>query len=135
MRMKNRKKLPNQLRAAFTAVGFLIAHYIYIAIFRFMKFGKNPTYESHFYLGMFYAMLIAIFYWLLRQAKEEPSYKRMLPIFLLYFAERFFSLGDLLAFEEYGRFRIQALISVPILVLIFRGILFCKNKNKSYAKS
>jgi hypothetical protein len=128
MKLSIIKNIPNQLKAGFVACGFAIGHYAFMTIDYFMRFGKNPAYEANFYAGMFEAVLVGLFYWMLKRVKATHSYKMMLTIFLLYFAERFYSLGVLLQFHDFGRFKLHALIAVPILVLLFRAVLFCKNK-------
>jgi hypothetical protein len=118
-----------KLGATFAACGFAIAHYLYIVTYHLFNFLSR--YEDSLSTALFYIAVAALFFWLLRRARQMKTFSSIFLIFCVYFGERIFSIATFLSILDYSAAIVQTMICAPVIVFLIRGV-YASVKLSSY---
>lgn len=112
--------IKKRFTSAFTACGFLMAHYLYIAAYSMFSFIRLN--DDSYLVVLIYLSLAALFLWLLREAKKDKKMTTMLTILMVYFGERIYMLTCFTNNNSNTIALIHFIIGLPIVFFLIRGL-------------
>ena len=121
-----KQKALKNINSAFTACGFAVAHYLYIASYNLFLFFKNDNIGP---IGLLYVVLAALFIWFLKRVKQNISFSKIFVILLVYFGERTMTLTEFLIEKDYSALIIHLIICTPIIIFLIKGTKSAVNLN------
>jgi hypothetical protein len=127
------KTIKKRIASAFTACGWLLGFQAFGSAY-YLLTGMSNRDNFDVFIGLFGFGIGAIFYWLLKKAKNETTYKNLGALFLLCLGLDALDIAFYTS-ERLSAFLIFLAIRVPICVLLYKGTIAAIEQYKKGRKT